>query len=78
MLNYPFNSSPRLVHRKISTYFSDELSGSNCIWILNTHKFQKICYSGTIPFVFVAKEEIHKYMWYEVSVTVNMGRIANQ
>ena len=30
MLNHPLNSSPRLVHRKISTYFSDELSGSNC------------------------------------------------
>ena len=31
MLNYPLNSSPRLVHRKISAYFSDELSGSNSI-----------------------------------------------
>ena len=31
MLNYPLKSSPRLVHRKISAYFSDKLSGSNCI-----------------------------------------------
>ena len=31
MINYPLNLSPRLVHRKISVYFSDELSGSNCI-----------------------------------------------
>ena len=31
MLNYPLNSLPRLVHHKISAYFSDELSGSNCI-----------------------------------------------
>ena len=30
MLNYPLNSSPRLVHCKISAYFSDELSASNC------------------------------------------------
>ena len=30
MLNYPLNSSPLLVHHKISAYFSDELSGSNC------------------------------------------------
>ena len=34
MLNYPLNLSPRLVHRKISAYFSDELSGSNCNWQL--------------------------------------------
>ena len=35
MLNYPLNSSPRLVH-KISAYFSDELSGSNCILCHNS------------------------------------------
>ena len=28
----------------------------------NAHKFQKISYSGIIPFVYVGKEEIHKYM----------------
>ena len=30
MLNYPLNSSPHLVHHKISVYFSDELNRSNC------------------------------------------------
>ena len=30
MVNYPLNSSPCLVHRKTSAYFSNELSGSNC------------------------------------------------
>ena len=42
MLSYPLNSSPRLVHCKIFTYFSDELSRSNCICFLcssNFHKF---------------------------------------
>ena len=28
--------------------------------------------------VYVGKEEILKYMWYEVSTTDYMGRIANQ
>ena len=28
----------------------------------NAHKFQKISYNGIIPFVYVGKEEIHKYM----------------
>ena len=37
----------------------------------NAHK---IVYSGIIPFVYVGKEDIHKYMQYEVSV----GRVANQ
>ena len=32
MLNQPFNSSPLSVRRKIPAYFSDELSGSDCIW----------------------------------------------
>ena len=44
----------------------------------NAHKFQKICYSGFIPFVCVGKEEILKYTQYEVSKTVYMGEIANQ
>ena len=42
------------------------------------HEFQKIGHSGIISFVYAGKEEIHKYMQYEVSVTVCMGRIANQ
>ena len=41
------------------------------------YKFQKIGYSS-INFVCVDKEEILKYMQYEVSMTVYMGRIANQ
>ena len=28
----------------------------------NAHKFQKICYSGIIPFVYVGKNEILKYI----------------
>ena len=35
-------------------------------------------YSGILPFVYVGKNEIHKYMQYEVSMTVCTGRIANQ
>ena len=30
-LNQPFNKSPLLVRRKISEYFTDELSGSDCM-----------------------------------------------
>ena len=33
MLNYSPISSPRLVHHKISAYFSNELSGSNSIYL---------------------------------------------
>ena len=44
----------------------------------NCHKFEKIGYSGIIPFVYEGKEVIHKYMQYEVSMTVCMARIANQ
>ena len=40
--------------------------------------FRKKGYSGIIPSVGIGKEEIHKYMQYEVSMTVFMGRIANQ
>ena len=35
-------------------------------------------YSDISPFVYEGKEEIHKYMQYEVTMTVCMGRIANQ
>ena len=31
-----------------------------------------------IPFVYKGKEEIHKYMQYEVSMTICMGRTTNQ
>ena len=44
----------------------------------NAHKFQEISYSGIISFVYVGKDEIHKYMSYEVSMTAYMGWIANQ
>ena len=44
----------------------------------NAHKFQKISYSGIIPFVCEGKEEIHKYMQCKISMNVCMGRIANQ
>ena len=40
--------------------------------------FRKKGYSSIIPFVFEGKEEIHKYMQYEVSMTVSMGRATNQ
>ena len=42
------------------------------------HKFKKISNSDIIPFEYVGKEEIHKYMQYTVSMTVCMGRTANQ
>ena len=53
---------------------------SKCLYefLKNAHKFQKISYNGIIPFVYVGKEEILKYMWHEVSMTVHTGRIANQ
>ena len=34
------------------------------------HKFQKVCYSGIIPFVYEGKEEIQKHMQHQVSKTV--------
>ena len=40
--------------------------------------FRKKGCSGIIPFVYADKEEIHRYMQYEVSMTAYMGRIANQ
>ena len=44
----------------------------------NAHKFQKTSNSGIICFVYAGKEEILKYMWYEFSMTVFLGSIANQ
>ena len=48
MLNYPHIYSPWLVHCKISAYFWDELSGSDCInfQILLSHMYgdiNKLC-----------------------------------
>ena len=40
--------------------------------------FRKIGYSSIIPFVHEGKDEIHKYIQYEVSTTVCMGRATNQ
>ena len=40
--------------------------------------FRKKGYSGIIPFEYEGKEEIHKYMQYEVSMTVCMGETTNQ
>ena len=34
--------------------------------------------SGIIPFVYVGKVDIHKYMKCEVSMAAYVGRIANQ
>ena len=56
MLSYPLNSLPRLVHCKIFTYFSNELSRCNCICFLcssNFHKFfQYLFYSIFSGFIF--------------------------
>ena len=40
--------------------------------------FRKKGYSSIIPFMYEGKEELHKYMQYEVFMTVNMGRATNQ
>ena len=40
--------------------------------------FTKKVYSGIISFVYMSKEEVHKYMQYEVSMTDYMGRIGNK
>ena len=29
------------------------------------HKFQKIGHSGIVPFAYIGKEKLHKYMQYE-------------
>ena len=42
------------------------------------NKLQEIGHSGIVPFAYVGKEDIHKYMQYEVSMTVYVGRAANQ
>ena len=42
------------------------------------NKFQKIGHSDIVPFGYIGKEDIHKYMQYEASMTVYMGRTANQ
>ena len=42
------------------------------------NKFQEIGHSGIVPFAYTGKEDIHKYVQYEASVTVYMGRAANQ
>ena len=39
---------------------------------------RKIGCSGIIPFVYEGKEETHKYVQYEVSMIVCMGRKTNQ
>ena len=36
--------------------------------------FRKKGYSSIIPFVYEGKDEIHKYMQYEVSMTVWAGQ----
>ena len=40
--------------------------------------FRKKGYSSIIPFVYEGKDKIHKYMQYEVSMTVCMGRATIQ
>ena len=40
--------------------------------------FRKKGHSGIVPFTCIGKEEIHKYIQYEASVTVHIGRTANQ
>ena len=40
--------------------------------------FRKKGYSTIIPFMYEDKEAIHKYIQYEVSMTVCMGRTTNQ
>ena len=40
--------------------------------------FRKKGYSDIIPFVYEGKEEVYKYMQYEVPLTVCVGRISNQ
>ena len=40
--------------------------------------FREKGYSSIIPFVYEVKDKIHKYMQYEVSMTVCMGRATNQ
>ena len=39
---------------------------------------QKNSYSGIIPFAYGDKEEIHKFLQYEVSMSDYMGNIAKK
>ena len=49
------------------------------IWSLRKYlQISEKAYSGIIPFLYESKEEIHKYMQYEVFMTVCKGRIENQ
>ena len=61
-------------HAYVKTHDISEKERVYNFFLKNAHKFQKISYSGIIPFVYVGKEEILKYMCYEV----HMNRIANQ
>ena len=42
------------------------------------NKFQEIGQSGFVPFAYVGTDEKHKYMQYEASMTVYIGRATNQ
>ena len=42
------------------------------------NKFQEIGHSCIVPFAYAGKEDIHKYIQYEASMTVYMGKSANQ
>ena len=41
----------------------------------NAHKFQKKGYSSIIPFMHEGKEDIHKYMQFEVCMAVRMNKL---
>ena len=38
--------------------------------LVHAHKFQKIGHSSIVPFAYIGKEETHKYIPYESSMTV--------
>ena len=42
------------------------------------NKFWELGHSGIVPFFYTGKEDMHKYMQYDSSMTVYMGRAANQ
>ena len=52
--------------------------GSNKLSKNDKFKGDELSRSDCSPFVNVGKEEMHKYLEYEVSMTVYMGRIADQ
>ena len=64
-------------HTCVKAYDASEKYGVN-EFQENAHQLQKIIYSGIIPFVYVGKKEILKFMRYKVSMTTFMARIANQ